>query len=183
MKTLETKRLILRPFAEADAKEVSALCNSYRVYISTLSLPYPYLEEHALSWIRLHKEWHEKELRYEFALVVKETQQLIGAIGLSQNKQHQNGELGYWLGEAYWNKGYGTEAAQAILSFAFQEKQYHKIFALHFASNPASGRIMEKIGMTKEGYLKEQLFKEGKFEDIVRYGILNQEWQEKTNIQ
>lgn len=72
-----------------------------------------------------------------------------------------------------WGNGYGTEAAQAMIEFAFQEKQYHRIYARYFHSNPASGKIMEKCGMRYEGTLKDHIYKNGTFEDIVFYGLLN----------
>ena len=70
-------------------------------------------------------------------------------------------------------KGYGTEAAKALIEFAFEEKNYHKVFARYFKSNPASGKIMEKIGMKQEGLLKDQVVKDGKYEDLYYFGIIN----------
>lgn len=83
------------------------------------------------------------------------------------------GEVAYWIGEPYWGRGYATEAAKAILQFAFEEKKLHKVFARYFSTNIASGRVMKKIGMEQEGILKEHIIKEGKYEDLVYYGILN----------
>ncbi|WP_064468310.1 GNAT family N-acetyltransferase [Lederbergia galactosidilytica] len=71
---------------------------------------------------------------------------LYGAISLSNNQKFNNGEIAFWIGEKYWGKGYGTEAAKALIEFAFQEKKLHKVFARYFKSNPASGRIMQKVG-------------------------------------
>ncbi len=173
-KTIETPRLILRLFTEADAQEVSVLCNNYAIYKSTLSLPYPYTLECALSWISTHQQNFEENRSYEFAITDKQSGQLYGAIGLSNQSQHQRGEIAYWIGEPYWGgNGYGTEAAQAMIEFAFQEKQYHRIYARYFHSNPASGKIMEKCGMHYEGTLKDHIYKNGTFEDIVLYGLLN----------
>ncbi|MEK4006743.1 GNAT family N-acetyltransferase [Paenibacillus sp. FSL H3-0333] len=91
----------------------------------------------------------------------------------SPHPSHHNGEIGYWIGEAHWGHGYGTEAARAVIEFAFTEKKYHKVYARHFASNPASGRIMQKCGMTYEGTLKDQIHKINSYEDLVYYGIVN----------
>lgn len=172
-KTIETERLMLRLFTEADAPEVSALCNNFALYKSTLNLPYPYTLDCALSWISTHQQNFEQEQLYEFAITDKQSGQLYGAIGLSNRQQHQNGEMAYWIGEPYWGNGYGTEAARAIIEFAFKEKQYHRVYAQYFLSNPASGKIMEKCGMQYEGTLKDHVFKNGTFEDIVFYGIIN----------
>lgn len=64
-------------------------------------------------------------------------------------------------------------AERAVIEFAFTEKKYHKVYARHFASNPASGRIMQKCGMTYEGTLKDQIHKINSYEDLVYYGIVN----------
>ena len=98
---------------------------------------------------------------------------LYGAIALSNNKKFNNGELAYWIGEEFWGNGYATEAAQAILRFAFDEKKYHKVFARYFHSNQASGRVMQKLGMKKEGIFIDHVKKENQYVDLVYYGIIN----------
>ncbi|HEY4602451.1 MAG TPA: GNAT family N-acetyltransferase [Cerasibacillus sp.] len=172
-KTIVTERLRLRLFNESDAKDVSLLCNNYNIYKSTLSLPYPYPIECALSWIANHEQNFEMGRMYEFAITDKRSGQLYGAIAISNHSHYQNGELAYWIGEEYWGNGYATEAAKAMLEFVFEEQDYHRVYARHFISNPGSGRIMEKCGMTCEGTLKDHIVKDGSFEDIVYYGIIN----------
>ncbi|WP_342503909.1 GNAT family N-acetyltransferase [Lysinibacillus sp. FSL L8-0126] len=172
-KTMETERLLLRPFTEADAPEVSVLCNNYAIYKSTLNVPYPYTIDCALSWIATHQQNFEENRLYEWAITDKHSGQLYGVIGLSNQQPHQRGEIAYWIGEPYWGNGYGTEATQAIIAFAFQEKKYHRVYAQYFQSNPASGKIMEKCGMHYEGTLKQHVYKNGAFEDIVYYGLIN----------
>lgn len=172
-RTMTTGRLILRPFELSDAQRVCELCNNYNVYKSTLTLPYPYPMDCALSWIQSHEEHFNNDKSYEFAITDKSTNELYGAIGLSHNQTHRNGELGYWIGEDYWGKGYATEAAKTIIDFAFSEKQYHKVYARYFASNHRSGRVMQKSGMVKEGVLLQHIYKENNYEDLIYYGILN----------
>lgn len=172
-KTIETDRLRLRLFNSNDAVRVSELCNNYNLYKTTLSLPYPYPVECALSWIAKHEENFDAEISFEFAVTDKKTDELYGCIGLLHSKTHKNGEMGYWIGEDYWNCGYATEAAVAVIKFAFEEKGYHRVFARHFASNPASGRVMTKAGMTYEGTQKQHIYKIDTYEDIVMYGIVN----------
>lgn len=171
-KTISTNRLILRLFQKSDATTVAKLCNNYNIYKSTLYLPYPYEEADALGWIEQHLENFNRNRLYELAITDKKSGELYGAIGLSNNETFQQGELAYWVGEEYWGKGYATEAAQAMVEFAFEIKNYHKIFARYFGSNPASGKVMEKIGMKKEGILIDQVKKDGHFEDLVYYGIV-----------
>lgn len=170
---ITTERLVLRLFQTSDAETVVKLCNNYNIYKSTMYLPFPYSLDDALSWIEFHYDNLIEDFSYEFAVTNKETGELYGAIGLSNKKDFNQGELAYWIGEPYWGKGYATEAAQAILQFAFEEKKLHKVFARYFSSNPASGKVMEKIGMKQEGILKDHVIKDGKYEDIVYYGIIN----------
>ncbi|ETT69624.1 acetyltransferase [Paenibacillus sp. FSL R7-277] len=170
---IETERLRLRLFKPTDAKDVSYHCNNYNIYKSTLTLPYPYPLECAVDWIANHKQNFHLDKMYDFAITDKADGQLYGAVGLSNHPSHHNGEIGYWIGEAHWGHGYGTEAARAVIEFAFAEKKYHKVYARHFASNPASGRIMQKCGMSNEGTLKDQIHKNNSYEDLVYYGIIN----------
>ncbi len=172
-KTITTKRLVLRIFQKSDAVAVTKLCNNYNIYKNTLYLPYPYTIEDALSWIEHHLDNFNANKSYEFAITDKESGKLYGAIALSNNQKFNNGEIAYWIGKKFWGNGYATEAAQAILHFAFEEKQYHKVFARYFNSNPASGRVMQKLGLKKEGILIDHVRKENRFEDLVYYGIIN----------
>lgn len=172
-KTITTDRLLMRLFKTSDAPEVTRLCNNYNIYKNTLYLPYPYTKEDALSWIENHLDNFNNHRSYEFAITDKMTGKLYGAIALTNNSTFNHGEIAYWIGEDYWGNGYATEAGKAIIDFAFIEKQFHKVFARHFNSNPASGKVLQKLGMTLEGVLKEHVMKDNKYEDLVYYGILN----------
>ncbi len=170
--TLETKSLRLRKFVLDDAKDVTTLCNNINLYKNTLYLPYPYEKKHAIDWINGHQEAFEKKIRYELAVTLKESNVLVGAISISHNQRFQHGELGYWIGEPYWNKGIASEASLALINFAFNHLQYHRIYAHHFACNPASGKVMMKCGMNFEGILKEHVKKDEHFHDLWCYGIV-----------
>jgi [ribosomal protein S5]-alanine N-acetyltransferase len=172
-KTITTSRLILRIFQKSDAEDVARLCNNYNIYKNTLYLPYPYSLEDALLWMESHLENYEAGKSYEFAVTDKGSGELFGAIALSNNQRFNHGEIAYWIGEEYWGRGYATEAAEAIVQFAFSEKKYHKVFARCFGSNPASGRVLEKAGMREEGILIDHVRKENRYEDLVHYGIIN----------
>ncbi|MCM3617676.1 GNAT family N-acetyltransferase [Sutcliffiella horikoshii] len=172
-KTILTDRLYLRIFEESDAETVQVLCNNINIYKSTLYLPFPYSLNDALGWMKNHQKNFEEDCSYEFAITDRINGNLFGAISLTNNQKFNHGEIAYWIGEEYWGKGYGTEAAKAIIDFAFKEKKLHKVFARYFKSNPASGRIMQKVGMVQEGLLKDQVVKDGKYEDLIYYGIIN----------
>ncbi|SES66466.1 Protein N-acetyltransferase, RimJ/RimL family [Oceanobacillus limi] len=173
-KKIITERLVLRLFQKSDAEAVTKLCNNYNIFKNTLYLPYPYDINDALTWMEHHLENFLANKSYEFAITGKESGQLYGAIALSNNQAFHHGEIAYWVGEEFWGNGYATEAANAIVQFAFDEKKYHKIFARFFGSNPASGRVLQKIGMKEEGVLLDHVRKEDRYEDLVYYGMIRE---------
>ena len=117
-----------------------------------------------------------------FALVLQGAGVLIGAISLMDlSARHERGEFGYWIGQPYWNKGYCTEAARAVLTYGFSILGLNRIHGRFLKRNPASGRVMEKIGMIQEGCLRAHDKKWEQFEDIVLYGILKSEWHNRTD--
>jgi RimJ/RimL family protein N-acetyltransferase len=173
--TIETDRLILRRFTQDDAQRVSQYCNNINVAKSTLALPFPYPLESAFLWINMHQGWFDEDTRYEFAITSKGNNELLGAVGLGNNKMWHNGEIGYWIGEEHWGCGYATEAVKAVIEWAFKHKAFHKVYARHFESNPASGKVMIKAGMSYEGRQIDQIMKNGHYEHVILYGIIHQE--------
>jgi [ribosomal protein S5]-alanine N-acetyltransferase len=85
--------------------------------------------------------------------------------------------LGYWIGKPYWGRGFCTEAARAVLRYAFTELGLNRVHAYHFHHNPASGRVLQKIGMTHEGLLRQHVKKWGQFIDNELYSILRSEFE------
>jgi [ribosomal protein S5]-alanine N-acetyltransferase len=174
---LETARLVLRPFTLADALAVQRLAGVYEVADMTLNIPHPYPDGAADEWIATHPDNFAAGTAVTFAITLRETAELCGGIGLHITQRHMHAELGYWLGLPYWNRGYTTEAAAALLNYGFTVLGLHRIHAHHFTRNPASGRVMQKLGMTFEGVLREHVRKGERFEDLASYGILRREWQ------
>lgn len=169
---IETERLILRPFSLEDAKEVQRLAGDIEIAKTTLHIPHPYKDGMAEEWISRHVEEYKRAISLTLAITNREQKYLIGAIGLAINKEHDRAELGYWVGRPYWNKGYCTEAAKELCDYGFQKIGLNKICAAHLKRNPASGKVMQKIGMKQEGIFKEHVKKWGKYEDLVYYGML-----------
>ena len=176
--TLETPRLQLRPFRESDIPEIVRLLQDRDIQRTTLNIPYPYTEKDARDWLAFQREERAKGTGYTFAIVRKEDGQLVGAIDIRPNKRHRKAEIGYWIGKPYWGQGYATEAARAIVDFGFQTLGLNRIYATHFAENPASGRVMQKVGMTYEGLMRQATFKDGRFQDHVLYAILRETWED-----
>lgn len=171
--SLTTERLLLRPFQEADSDMVQDLLQCKEIAANTRTIEHPYPEGAARIWIGTHLEKWNLGHAAVFAICKQEDPKtVIGAIGLEINAQDENAELGYWIGEPFWGQGICSEAASEILKFGFTVLGLHKIHAHHLAHNEASGRVMQKIGMQKEGYLRSHMKKWGVFEDIVFYGIV-----------
>lgn len=169
--TLFTDRLILRPFKIEDANAVRELAGDREVSKFTLNIPYPYKEGMAEKWIQSHASAFKDKGSISLAITLKD-ETLIGAISLHQDARHNRAELGFWIGRDYWGNGYCTEAAKAVVTHGFESLGLHKITSQHFVQNQASGKVLEKIGMTAEGLLKDEVRKDGKYYTLVTYGML-----------
>ncbi len=172
--TLHTKRLLLRPFQAEDAPTVMKLAGDKEVAATTLNIPYPYEPGIAEGWIQTHPERYRQGLGVVFAIVLVGAGDLIGSISLALNQPNQRAEMGYWIGRPYWNQGYCTEAAGAVIKYGFTQHKLNRIYARHMGRNPASGRVMQKNGMQYEGRLRQHIQKWGFFDDILIYGALRE---------
>lgn len=179
---LQTKRLILRPLKDSDAKNIVENINNLNVTKWLLVVPYPYTLKDSKKWIKENKKkWKKKKKEsYGFGIELREEKSIIGGIGIHNfNKFQGKASIGYWIGEKYHKKGYGTEALDALLKFAFNKLKLRKIEAGVFAGNPSSGKLLEKFGAKQEG-LKRKSDKckaDGKIKDEIIYGILKEEWK------
>jgi RimJ/RimL family protein N-acetyltransferase len=170
---LTTERLLLRPFVRADAPEVERLAGAWEVAETTLNVPHPYPPNAASAWIDSHAPAWQSGTRLTLAISPREDPDaLVGAIALGITSEHARAELGYWIGRAFWNRGYATEAARAIVDFGFATLGLNRIQAQHFVRNAASGRVMEKIGMHKEGVRRQAYRRFDRFEDVALWAIL-----------
>jgi RimJ/RimL family protein N-acetyltransferase len=171
--TLETARLKLRPYAENDIAELLPLIGTREVAATTLRIPHPYSERDARGFLAMVQD----EDKIWLAVMLRGDACQIGGIGLRLDREHQNAEVGYWLGQSYWGCGYATEAAREMLRYGFQDLNLHRIYASHFKHNPASGNVLKKIGMRHEGCQREHIRKWDQFIDSELYGILRHEWE------
>ncbi|MBN8456227.1 MAG: GNAT family N-acetyltransferase [Verrucomicrobia bacterium] len=174
--TLETDRLCLRPFAAADASDVQRLAGDRAVADTTLNIPHPYEDGVAEDWIGRHQGTFVEGKGAHFAITLKTEGTLVGAISLMGMVAGHQAELGYWIGRPYWNKGYCTEAGRAVVAYAFSDLGLIRVHCCHLHRNPASGRVMQKIGMSHEGCRRQHVRKWDKAEDLELYGILREEW-------
>ena len=175
--TLRTARLVLRPFALSDADEVQRLAGDERIAATTLNVPHPYEDGMAEEWISTHQPRFEAGTLRNFAITLADSGELVGVVGIEIDPQTQIGELGYWIGVPYWSNGYCTEAAREVVRYGFSIG-LKRIHAHFMATNLASGRVMEKLGMTCEGTLRQHVVKHGVRHDMVWFGILAEEFEE-----
>ena len=179
---LITDRLILRPFKLNDAAEVRRLAGDRSIADTTLNVPHPYEDGMAEKWISTHAETFAGRNGVTFAITHAPDDALVGAIGLmGMAKEGHQAELGYWVGRPFWARGYCTEAGRAVLRYAFSDLGLLRVHATHMTRNPASGRVMQKLGMRHEGTRRQHAKKWDKLEDVEIYGILKDDWIETTN--
>jgi [ribosomal protein S5]-alanine N-acetyltransferase len=178
--TLETQRLILRPLALRDAPTLSRLAGRREIADTTISIPHPYSEEQARQWIASAADLFAKGKSVVFGTQLKRNRHLTGTIGLRNiDEEHSQAELGFWVAVECWGQGYTTEAARAVVGFGFKRLGLNRVYAHHMVRNPASGRVLAKIGMKPEGLLRQRVRKWGIFEDVVLMAVLRQEWAQR----
>jgi [ribosomal protein S5]-alanine N-acetyltransferase len=176
--TLTTKRLTLRPLVLEDAWDVERLAGMREIADTTLNIPHPYPVGAATRWIETHAPAWAAGTGVTYAIVETSNGKLAGVVSLMQiHREHRRAELGYWIAVDRWNKGFATEASASILDFGFQSLGLHRIESTHFVRNPASGKVMQKLGMTQEGIARDSAVKWDHFESLVRYAILEPEWK------
>lgn len=140
---IATERLILRPLAPRDRARLIKLANNFRVSKNLGTMPYPYTEAAADEWLGKQAELWAGGKTVALAITIDD--ELIGGTGVGVRDSH-DWELGYWLGEPFWNRGYASEAAAALRDYAFSGLKLERVVAGHFADNHASGRVLTKLG-------------------------------------
>ena len=174
---LVTDRLVLRPFNMSDMLDLQRLAGAFAIADTTAAIPHPYPDGAAESWINTHKDEFASNKMLVLAVTLRETGGLAGCVSIDViDKTSGSWELGYWIGKDFWGQGYCTEASLAIMKYGFEEINLNRLQAKHLVRNPASGKVMQKIGMKQEGYLRQAFVKWGKYEDLVLYAILKDDW-------
>ncbi|WP_151737257.1 GNAT family N-acetyltransferase ['Paenibacillus yunnanensis' Narsing Rao et al. 2020] len=173
---LESQRLLIREFTDEDYGAVHSYASDPAV--TEYMLWGPNTGEQTADYIRTVQEWQWQEPRtsFEFAVVLKDSGQLIGGCGLYVSEPRQ-GEIGYCFNSLYWKQGYASEAGEALLHFGFGELGLHRIFATCRPANTGSAKVMQKLGMTCEGLLREHRRKGETWHSSLVYAILEDEYR------
>jgi [ribosomal protein S5]-alanine N-acetyltransferase len=171
---LFTDRLLLRRYLPTDIPALVSLIGAREVAETTLRIPHPYTAEDARELLRQVK--NEKTFT-RFAIVLRETQELCGGLGLNLEPAHDRAEVGYWVGVPHWGQGYATEAAREAVRFGFAQLRLNRIYASCFVGNRASQRVLEKIGFEYEGRLRQHVKKWNDYRDLDYFGLLATNWR------
>ena len=152
--TLKTPRLTLRAPEVGDAHALAALGNDAAVARMSTGLPYPYTEDHALAFIAMAEAADPKR---DLPLIMDHyVYGPVGVVGLHR-RAGPFAEIGYWVGRRHWGQGFATEAGEAMIAWAEGARRLKALAAGHFADNPASGRVLEKLGFLYTGEIKKRL--------------------------
>jgi [ribosomal protein S5]-alanine N-acetyltransferase len=180
MVMLETQRLIIRDNLDCDLQALYELTvdpENMRYMKSTKIEHYEEAVEHLKLSIQEAKL--RNRTKYYFAIVKRETDEYIGAIGYDVKDQRENGkivEFGYFIKKEYWGNGYVVEAGEKVFDYAFNKDGVSKIEASCLKENINSEKVMIKLRMKKEGELRKHQFHEGMWKDRLLYGILIEEY-------
>lgn len=175
---LETERLILRDFVKGDWQAVLAY-QSDPLYLryNHWTERTPETVQEFVGWF-LGQQSNVPRIKYQLAIVLKSTDQLIGNCGVRMDAPNSvEADIGYELSPQHWNCGYATEAARTIVDFGFDHFGVHRIWADCVADNVGSAHVLEKLGMKLEGRLRENKYFKGRWWNTLVYAILAEEWQ------
>ena len=175
---IRSERLHLRKLTMKDAQDIFEYSKD------------PLVAEHVLwdahtsvSESKGYIRWMIRKYRFgepsSWGIALNDTDKVIGTIGFMWiQPENSAAEVGYSLSRKEWNKGYMTEALNALLRYGFAEMKLNRIEAMHETSNPASGAVMRKCGMKFEGTMRSKLINKGKYVDVDIYAILRREFRD-----
>ncbi|WP_227396132.1 GNAT family N-acetyltransferase [Jeotgalibacillus aurantiacus] len=173
---LQTNRLILRDLEEGDWYEVHQYASIPDV--SKYQPWGPNTEEETREFVieAIEAALHQPRARYALGVVLKETKRLIGAVELNIKEYNQSGELSYILHPEFWGNGFASEAAKRLVAYGFKELELHKIFATCDPRNTASSNLLQKLSMTYDGRLRDDLFIRDGWRDSSLFSLLEYEY-------
>lgn len=173
--SIEVKKgLELRPPEFADSARLAFLANDKDIASTTFIIEHPCSEQSMDSWIILHDSM--VECGDGMAWVIIKDKEIVGVTTLGIDSDNDSATLAYWIGKDYWNQGIATEVAKSVLHLAFVYMNIVRVMAVCMTRNPASARVLEKIGMKLEGTLRSYQKKGNVYEDCHVYSILKKDY-------
>lgn len=175
--TLETERLRLRKLTPDDAADVFDYAADSQVTKYLMWSPHRSIDD-SLEFINAAIERYRKRRPAPWAMVLKSEKKVIGTCDfISWRPDHGRSEIGYALARKYWSRGLMTEGVREIIAYGFRQKGINRIQALCEIPNIGSARVLEKVGMTYEGILREYMIQHGAYRDMKMYAILKKDWE------
>ena len=168
------KLITLKNIPEVQAKEIAALANNRAVSRNLRdAFPYPYSEADGIAFLELCKAGGAG---HNYG-IFNEDDVFVGTCGIIPKKDiyRITAEVGYWIGQPYWGRGYATQAVKQLADIAFNDLKLIRIYAEVFGRNAASMRVLEKAGFTLEAVLKKNMIKEGEIMDSYLYSRVAQD--------
>ncbi len=174
---ITTERLVLRRYTYDDIQDIIEFVSHPSVARATPEIGTT--ESEVRKYIDLQNSYQpfEQDKCFDLAIERKQNGKVIGLLSLVC-KEHKQGAIGWALGIKYRGQGYGTKAARALMALSFDLLGLHRIYATTSSRNVDSWRVMERLGMRREGHLREAEFRDGEWLDTLIYGILADEWQD-----
>jgi ribosomal-protein-alanine N-acetyltransferase len=174
---LETPRLILRELVAQDAEAVFRVRGDYEVTKYNIGNAYQRPEQ-AVDLIAAIAQAYQEKAELRWGITLKSDDTVIGMCGFNYwMRPDSRASVGYDLARAYWGQGIMTEAIRAVIAFGFERMNLNRIEADADARNPASGRVLEKVGFRREGIQREQFFENDTFNDLMLFALLRREYQ------
>jgi RimJ/RimL family protein N-acetyltransferase len=177
MYIIEGEKIGLRSLELEDVKVLHKEMNNANMTQYLLSYrPFSLGDEEA--FVKSSWEDRQKGIGHTFGVIEKKAKKLIGTVSLMRMSPiNKNAELGVWIAEDYWNKGYGPEAEKLMVKYGFNELNLHSIYASAYSFNERSIKAMKKIGMKEVGRFRERIYRHGKYHDAVYLDILKKEFK------
>jgi len=176
---IATERLILRPINLADRARIMAAADRREIADTMISIPHPFLDQDAERYVRGRLGQMRRGHGMSLGIWTHGKPAFLGLVELRAiNHEHALAELSYWLALAAWGRGYMGEAIGATLCLAFRDMGINRVHAYHMLRNPASGRVLARLGFREEGVLRQRVRKWGVFEDVVLQALLKEDWLE-----
>ncbi|MFZ3355407.1 MAG: GNAT family protein [Thermoplasmata archaeon] len=170
-------RLLLRSPEPTDASAIAHALRDRRVS-RPIHLPAHYSIRDAREFILRSGGALKEGSKYDLCITLRRGGELIGGCGLDQIRfDHRNAHVGYWIAQPHWGKGYASEAASLLISAGFRELGLHRIHTGVFPDNPRSMRVLHRLGFRIEGKAREDRVVEGRYRDLVLFGLLRQKFR------
>ncbi len=180
----ETERLVIREYTKKDLDGFLRVVRQPEIRATTYGIPDNYSRWRAKWWMRIIRQNRSLQTAYEYGVFLRENGLYIGNTGLiNMDSYHYHADITYYIDREQMNRGYATEAAAAMIQYGFEDLGFHKINGVCMSVNGASRRVMEKLGMTYEGTLRQDLLKNGIYYDLDRLSLLKDEYYTNCKVE